>query len=673
MDPDNSTSSSASGSVVVSTSHKLVDIEFPNYSTVLLEHLNQHREEGKFCDLAVHVRGQVFRAHKAVLAASSSYFHDKLLLRNTEVITLPSVIEPEAFAGLLGLIYTGRLRVTVQDMPSYLLVASGLQLWHVVDRCKEVLKREEEQILRTSKSSCERSSTPYRHCCSTSQSPSSSQIQVGSRDETLGFREAHHSIFSSSRVKASTSIKMGKSSNTRVEREAQCRSSYAKKRDHQKNMKTKEKLYHSTDHDDDDYCHSNEITVHTEEDEVEDLEEEETEDDEVIKVHVQSEEDEEEDEDGGVVVMVSGKKEEEGEDDDICSGSIDENGQMVVMEGERRKGKESISGYTYRLVSSQVDSQSLVSPVPVSPVFSVAGLALRETDGGAFSSLGEFRLGGIGTVGTMEAGPVSDQIYVKQERADEHENSTAAIRGSKSTVTSINVVSSVSNSSQLHPSGFGPFQGNFRIEGLSTTTAGGSNDYFLQSTDSGGPGVSSNQSGEPVSLVVTGSNSLGSVVVDSASFPDGTRVVADPTGYPAHAVSQQPMDIHGNEIVTHASLGQTVHAPVKILSVPPDGKRFGCLCGKRFAVKPKRDRHIMLTLSVRPFDCSVCEKKFKLKHHLNEHMKTHLGFLYKCERCGRKFRMRSCYLKHVQQEEEQLNLQQNNCANNTLQSEYSVR
>ncbi|XP_010725867.1 zinc finger and BTB domain-containing protein 9-like, partial [Meleagris gallopavo] len=116
----------------------------------------------------------------------------------------------------------------------------------------------------------------------------------------------------------------------------------------------------------------------------------------------------------------------------------------------------------------------------------------------------------------------------------------------------------------------------------------------------------------------------------------------------SYAVPQpvwKPVDLHGNEILAQAAHGRALHAPVKICAAP-DGKRFGCLCGKRFAVKPKRDRHIMLTFSLRPFACSACHKRFKLKHHLTEHMKTHDGAARACESCGRSFRLRSGLAKH---------------------------
>ncbi|XP_058865029.1 hypermethylated in cancer 2 protein-like [Acipenser ruthenus] len=633
MDPDNS--SCSSGVTGPSPSRRLVDLQFPNYSAVLLEHLNQHREEGKFCDLAVHVRGQVFRAHKAVLAASSSYFHDKLMLRDSDVIVLPSVIEPRAFAGLLGLIYTGRLRVTVQDMPSYLLVASGLQLWHVVDRCKEILKREEEQKHFSKKRS-------YRNCRSTSQSPSSSQVLVGCREDTGG-RDCAARVHTQEGLAVRREWEGGRQGGPEGQEgeDGPCLRPNS-------NSKTKEELYYSTEREDHYYySNSNNTTGKDEEYEVdEDMEGAETEDDDVIKVHVQSEEEEEEEEEGGVL-NAERRRDGEGE---ICSGSIDENGRMVMIEVDRERGRERKRGplereaaasYSYKLVHKQ-DSQP--SPEHRQQALSnssnwfstAAGAAsVHDSSGGAFSSMGELRLGRLGTLG---AG--SGLVHVKEESWEEGEREgKVQTNGSGQGMNFIDSISgsvTCKSNDEVSQAGFTVY---------SEGAGGRSSDCFLLSA------LHSKEPG-PVSLLAAGS-----VVVDSASFPDGTRVIADPTGYPANAVTQQPMDIHGNEIVTHASLGQAVHAPVKILSVEPDGKRFGCLCGKRFAVKPKRDRHIMLTLSVRPFDCSVCEKKFKLKHHLNEHMKTHTGFLYKCERCGRKFRMRSCYLKHLQQEEEQLQQQ----------------
>uniref|UniRef100_A0A8C4YGF1 Zinc finger and BTB domain-containing protein 9 n=1 Tax=Gopherus evgoodei TaxID=1825980 RepID=A0A8C4YGF1_9SAUR len=364
-----------------------IQIEFPHY--------------GKFCDISIHVQGQVFQAHKSVLAASSPYFHDKLLLNDTNCIVLPSVIEPEAFENLLQLIYSGRLKLLMEALPSHLLVASGLQMWQVVDQCSEILKELEGGPCR-----------PWSSRASESQSPSSSRAAPGCLDN------------------------------------------------------------------------------------------------EVMKIRVSQEEEEEE---------------EEEEDHQA----------QIYEEGGGRGGSKGPS-------SGELDS-AFRGPRDHPKIF-----------------------------------------YIKQERFDPDEGLCQAEFQPSSEVSYIIPAAGTgaASSSSITAPGF-----TIKAQPLSTEEAG---------------------------------------------FPQS---------------SWKPVDLHGNEIIAHAVHGQVVHAPVKIVTAP-DGKKFGCLCGKRFAVKPKRDRHIMLTFSLRPFGCSVCNKKFKLKHHLTEHMKTHDGNLYSCEDCGRKFRVQNCFLKH---------------------------
>ena len=78
-------------------------MDFPEITSALLANLNQQRVEGKLCDISIHVQGRVFRAHRAVLAASSPYFHDQVLLKNMTSIVLPNVMDPSAFGAGLGL------------------------------------------------------------------------------------------------------------------------------------------------------------------------------------------------------------------------------------------------------------------------------------------------------------------------------------------------------------------------------------------------------------------------------------------------------------------------------------------------------------------------------------------------------------------------------------------
>ncbi|KAJ7303317.1 hypothetical protein JRQ81_012259 [Phrynocephalus forsythii] len=444
---------------------RCVQIQFPHYASVLLESLNKHRLEGKFCDISIHVQGRVFQAHKSVLAASSPYFHDKLLLNDTNCIVLPSVIEPEAFENLLQLIYSGRLKLQLEALPSHLLVASGLQMWQVVDQCSGILKELEGGPCR-----------PWSSRASESQSPSSSNY-FGLRDDREGTggvdRPGHRS-------------------------QQGCP------------------------------------------------------DGEVLKIRVPHDDDEEEEE-----------EEEEERQGQVCSGSTDQPVKVILDEGEEEE-EEVLGGREGRPKGS--GEQGFISPHEVAPKI----------------------------------------FYIKQERFDSGE---AAGSG-------------------LGESGFLKSLG--RPLGLSEMPPGlcqaeiqetGEVSYIF-------PGGASSSTGAPGGF--SGKAHHQALSSDSVAFPES---------------SWKPLDLHGNEILAHAVHGQVVHAPVKLVSAP-DGKKFGCLCGKRFAVKPKRDRHIMLTFSLRPFGCSVCNKKFKLKHHLTEHMKTHDGNLYACEDCGRKFRVQSCFLKH---------------------------
>nr|XP_060613382.1 zinc finger and BTB domain-containing protein 43 [Anolis sagrei ordinatus] len=115
-------------------------VEFPDFSNTILQKLNQQRQQGQLCDVSIVVQGHLFRAHKAVLAASSPYFCDQVLLKNSRRIVLPDVMNPRVFENILLSTYTGRLVMPAPEIVSYLTAASFLQMWHVVDKCTEVLE-----------------------------------------------------------------------------------------------------------------------------------------------------------------------------------------------------------------------------------------------------------------------------------------------------------------------------------------------------------------------------------------------------------------------------------------------------------------------------------------------------------------------------------------------------
>uniref|UniRef100_A0A3Q4IH47 BTB domain-containing protein n=1 Tax=Neolamprologus brichardi TaxID=32507 RepID=A0A3Q4IH47_NEOBR len=85
-----------------------------------LDFLNEQRLLGHYCDVSILVQGQAFKAHRAVLAASSLYFRDLFSSAadssssssdssSQAVFELPSSVTPTCFQQILSFCYTGRL------------------------------------------------------------------------------------------------------------------------------------------------------------------------------------------------------------------------------------------------------------------------------------------------------------------------------------------------------------------------------------------------------------------------------------------------------------------------------------------------------------------------------------------------------------------------------------
>ncbi|UYV65628.1 IPP [Cordylochernes scorpioides] len=87
-----------------------LDYTGPTHSQTLMEELWKLCEEGKLCDVDLVVGEQTFPAHRAVLAASSSYFDamfsSNMVEGSQRSVTLPS-IDPAFFTLVFKFIYTG--------------------------------------------------------------------------------------------------------------------------------------------------------------------------------------------------------------------------------------------------------------------------------------------------------------------------------------------------------------------------------------------------------------------------------------------------------------------------------------------------------------------------------------------------------------------------------------
>ncbi|XP_029468742.1 zinc finger and BTB domain-containing protein 34 [Rhinatrema bivittatum] len=121
-------------------SSSFIEFDVPEYSNTVLSQLNELRLQGKLCDIIVHIQGQPFRAHKAVLAATSPYFRDHSALSTMSGLSISVIKNPTVFEQLLTFCYTGRMSLQLKDVVSFLTAASFLQMQCVIDKCTQILE-----------------------------------------------------------------------------------------------------------------------------------------------------------------------------------------------------------------------------------------------------------------------------------------------------------------------------------------------------------------------------------------------------------------------------------------------------------------------------------------------------------------------------------------------------
>lgn len=116
-----------------------------NHAPKILNNLNGLRQNSRFCDVEIVAGSKVFKAHRAVLAASSPYFQAMfaggLCEQDQNSVQLHSM-SPNVFDYLLSFIYSGRIDISEGNVQEIMVAADMLELSDVVDGCSEFLLQE---------------------------------------------------------------------------------------------------------------------------------------------------------------------------------------------------------------------------------------------------------------------------------------------------------------------------------------------------------------------------------------------------------------------------------------------------------------------------------------------------------------------------------------------------
>ncbi|XP_019721667.1 zinc finger and BTB domain-containing protein 46 [Hippocampus comes] len=552
-----------------------VQVCFPSVRAAVLDNLNHQREEGRLCDLSIHVQGKVFKAHRCVLAASSPYFHDQVLLKNVTTVSLPSVMDPVAFESVLSSAYTGQLSIVHDDIVNYVTVASFLQMWHIVDKCTEILKRPRPSADVTPPDA----SAVYAGGASRQQSPSSTDCLYLERDGRR--KEAHKpdalpplatwrrpqqfSRWGSSRPSSGQhladsqldALPYSESDYTCCEETCDSKSGHFGHGSPSAEI-LKQKLR----------CQPRAALQS-----VDRQSERNTGGEGGDTPQRKKNEKRELEADEGI-----GEEAVEKKEGFAPTGHCGDLQPMLVESEESRRATAKLS-----LVAVRAKSQMLPSVPPCHKAESPLGepcavLARVQWQAGPWSQ--------------QESRPQDGEVVAKAE-----EGLPCLTEGKFHSGTYDEIEDGTGQVSQrpLVPA---------------------SPDFTLAASEGSWPSTSMVQSGS--SLTLSSSRHL---PPSSASLPP------PPSSPPTPSSSS---------------------SSVAMASAPYSGKVHFCHCGKAFTLKSMRDRHVkMQHLNLRPFGCPVCNKSFKMKHHLTKHLKTHGGLRpYECGVCGKKVIWRDSFLRH---------------------------
>ncbi|NWS71443.1 BACH1 protein, partial [Crotophaga sulcirostris] len=139
------------------------------HSTNVLLSLDDQRKQNILCDVTILVEDQRFRAHKAVLAACSTYFLSRVVgqVDTDLIITLPEEVTLKGFNPLLQFAYTAKLILNKDNVSEVCKCAEFLGVHNIEESCFQFLKFKFLDF-KSDQQECTRKKCCTQHCRKTS-------------------------------------------------------------------------------------------------------------------------------------------------------------------------------------------------------------------------------------------------------------------------------------------------------------------------------------------------------------------------------------------------------------------------------------------------------------------------------------------------------------------------